>query len=108
MVGARLPSRVLVPILCFFTALTTLFFLSFSDCVEQAEDQGRRADAMSFYGLSGDWDQMGALLERALAERLRVGADKRSFWKVGSFVRIRTGATFQSETGILALSRLLI
>eukprot|EP00904_Undaria_pinnatifida_P010723 jgi/Undpi1/6781/HiC_scaffold_21.g09258.m1 len=48
---------------------------------QKAEDQGRRADAMSFYGLSGDWDQMGALLERALAERLRVGADKRSFWK---------------------------
>ena len=40
---------------------------------------------MTFYGLTADWDQMGALLELALAERLRVGADKRSFWKVRSY-----------------------
>lgn len=57
---------------------------------EQAEAQGRRADAMSFYGLTADWDRMGALLERALAERLRVGADKRSFWKVSQIMLYST------------------
>lgn len=66
------PPRVLPRLAC---ALCFVF--------EQAEAQGWRADAMSFYGLTADWDRMGALLERALAERLRVGADKRSLWKVG-------------------------
>lgn len=48
----------------------------------QAESQGRRADAVVFYGLAEDYVNMPQLLAREIVDRLRSNSDGRAFWKV--------------------------
>lgn len=48
----------------------------------KAEAQGRRADAVIFYGLAEEFVMMARLLGREIADRLRPNADSRAFWKV--------------------------
>ncbi|CAM9394309.1 unnamed protein product [Ascophyllum nodosum] len=47
----------------------------------KSEGQGKRADAITFYGLSCMWTKMTTLLGRELAERLMPNAENRPFWK---------------------------
>lgn len=61
-------------IICSCSSVVCVFIL-------QAEVQGRRADAMTFYGLSQDWAKMASLLGRELADRLNVNAEGRAFWQ---------------------------
>ncbi|CAN0234818.1 unnamed protein product [Pylaiella littoralis] len=48
---------------------------------EKAAGEGRREDAMTFYGLSCEWGRMAGLLQQKLADSLDPRAERRSFWK---------------------------
>ncbi|CAM9431221.1 unnamed protein product, partial [Ectocarpus fasciculatus] len=54
---------------------------------QKAEAAGRKEDAMTFYGLSCDWEKMAGLLQEKLAENLDPQAAKRAFWKARQFTR---------------------
>ncbi|CBJ27707.1 Nuclear pore complex protein Nup93, putative [Ectocarpus siliculosus] len=51
------------------------------NAAQKAEDAGRKEDAMTFFGLSCDWEKMAGLLQEKLAENLDPQAEKRAFWK---------------------------
>ncbi|CAN0149209.1 unnamed protein product [Scytosiphon promiscuus] len=48
---------------------------------EKAEIAGRKEDAITFYGLSNEWENMGRLVQHKLKDNLDPQAERRSFWK---------------------------
>lgn len=57
--------------------------------MKQAEAAGRKEDAITFYGLSKEVENMGRLVQHKLKDNLDPQAERRSFWKVSTTFNVK-------------------